>query len=400
MVKRCQRSAMLRRRANSTTTIPLVRSPAASRFCCIMMPTALPAPALLPPRFREPLCFGALELPSRLNLAPLAGYTNRPFRQTVRELGGVGLATTDLVNARAVLEQTPKTMELLATCPADRPWAVQLFGSRSDEMRAAAQWVRDYGATVIDINMGCPVRKVVKGGGGSAMMCDRTRTIDLVAGIVAAVDCPVTVKMRLGWDQSDLSAPYFAREFEKVGVAAITIHGRFRSQGFSGNVHLDGIKAVVDAVHRIPVIGNGDIRTVADAARMLSETGCAGLAMGRGALANPWIFRQLHRWLASGDPGPRGTYEERLAFLVRHLYRLVEWRGEWHGCIQFRKIGTWYSKALRTGKAIQQKFVRLDSIQMFDEIVEYLRERGAPPGWDQHDAHHAIAVPSGPMAHW
>src|SRR5262245_55616377 len=176
-----------------------------------------------PPAWAGPLRVGPLTLPARFSLAPLAGYTNLPFRLSVRELGGLGLATTDLVNARAVLEGSRKTMELLATCPGDRPLAVQIFGADPGEMAAAAQWLEGCGVSAIDINMGCPVRKVVKCGGGSAMMCNADATVGLVRRVVEAVRVPVTVKMRLGWDMANWNAPFFAREFEQAGVAAVTI---------------------------------------------------------------------------------------------------------------------------------------------------------------------------------
>src|SRR5262245_28639851 len=168
-------------------------------------------------QFDGPLRYGSLELPSRFHLAPLAGYTNLALRLSVRELGGLGLATTDLVNARAVLEGMKKTMELAATTPEDRPFAVQLFGANPDEMPAAAPWVEDYGVSRIGINRGCPVRKVGRHGGGFAMMCDAGGTVALVGHIVKAVRVPVTVKMRLGWDGDNWSAPYFARAFEGAG---------------------------------------------------------------------------------------------------------------------------------------------------------------------------------------
>ena len=170
-------------------------------------------------------------MPSRYFLAPLAGYTNLALRRTLRELGGLGLATTDLVNARALLKGGRKTLELIATTPDDRPTAVQIYGAEPEYLRAAAQYLEAAGFGHIDINMGCPVHKVVKGGGGSAMMCDTTgKTVELVRSVVDGVKIPVTVKMRLGWDERQLSAPYFAREFEQIGVAAITIHGRTRAR--------------------------------------------------------------------------------------------------------------------------------------------------------------------------
>ena len=368
------------------------------------MPHSTPEIPPPPPQYREPLSVGTLRLASRFNLAPLAGYTNLPFRLSVREVGGVGLCTTDLVNARAILEGIKKTMELLATAPGDRPLAVQIFGSRADEMPAAAKWLVERGlADSIDINMGCPVRKVVKTGGGSSMMCDTTgATVDLVRKVVEAVPVPVTVKMRLGWDDANHSAPYFAREFEKIGVAAITIHGRTREQGFSGHVNREGIRRVVEAVGRIPVFGNGDVRSIADAARMIEETGCHGIAIGRGALADPWIFRQLSSWVETGDPGPRGTYAERIEFMRLHLRRLVEWKGdEKYGCVLFRKIATWYTKALRLPKRVQQSLVMLSNLCTFEELIAPFVDAGAPDGWTEYDAQQSqIAVPAGPISHW
>src|SRR5262245_38454526 len=196
----------------------------------------------------------------------------------------MGLATTDLVNARALLRTSRKTMELIQTCPEDHPVAVQIYGAEKEEMCAAARWLEAYGVASIDINMGCPVHKVVRGGGGSAMLCDTGNTVALVRAVVESVRIPVTVKMRLGWDDTQWSAPFFAREFEQAGVAAVIIHGRTRAQGFGGQVNLEGIRAVAEAVERIPVIGNGDVRSVADAARMLHTTHCSGIAIGRGAL--------------------------------------------------------------------------------------------------------------------
>src|SRR6187549_708223 len=184
--------------------------------------------------------FGSLELKSNLFLSPLAGYTNLPFRLAVREVGGLDLATTDLVNARSLLEQNPKAFKLIETCPADRPLAVQLFGSVPEEMRDAAVILEARGVASIDINMGCPVKKVCKVGGGSAMMTELDKTAALVKSMVDAVKVPVTAKMRLGWDDENLTAPDLARALEDIGVAAIFVHGRTREQGFDGTVKLAG----------------------------------------------------------------------------------------------------------------------------------------------------------------
>jgi nifR3 family TIM-barrel protein len=342
-----------------------------------------------------------LRLASPFLLAPLAGYTNLPFRLAVRELGGLGLATTDLVNARALLQRSRKTLELIQTCPADRPLAVQIYGKEPSEMRDAAAWLESYGVSAVDINMGCPVHKVTRGGGGSALLCDAARTVALVCAIVEAVRLPVTVKMRLGWDDDSLSAPFFAREFEQAGVAAVTIHGRTRAQGFGGQVNLEGIRAVVEAVERIPVIGNGDVRTLADAVRMFAAAGCAGIAIGRGALLNPWLFAQLQHWQKTGDPGPGPTYGERVTFMDRHFRLLVDQRGEYFASLTFRKVANWYCKVLRPGRDIQQRLMQLARLAEFEAIIAQVRER--EPTEDERECpkgDDVIRVPRGPIEHW
>src|SRR5438132_8240459 len=213
---------------------------------------------------------GSLQLSSNLFLSPLAGYTNLPFRLTLREAGGLDLATTDLVNARSLLEKNPKALKLIESCPADRPLAVQLFGSVPEEMRDAAAYLESIGISAIDINMGCPVRKVCRVGGGSAMMTELDKTAQLVKGMVDAAKIPVTAKMRLGWDDQNLTAPDLAKTLEGVGIAAIFVHGRTREQGFGGRVNLAGIRSVVEAVKSIPVIGNGDV-TTPEAARVMLD---------------------------------------------------------------------------------------------------------------------------------
>ena len=219
----------------------------------------------------------------------------------MRQIGGIGLATTDLVSADAILHANPKTLKMIETHPEDRPFAVQIFGRDAATMVDAAQYLEERGVDSIDINMGCPVAKIAGGGSGAGMMCNADGTMTLVQKIVEAVKIPISVKMRLGWDSTQLTAPTFAREFEKICVVAIAIHGRTREQGFSGCVDLSGIRKVAEATESIPVIGNGDVRTVADAARMLTETGCDGVSIGRGALANPWIFKQLSQWEETGE---------------------------------------------------------------------------------------------------
>jgi nifR3 family TIM-barrel protein len=358
--------------------------------------TSFPSP---PELLRAPLSLGTLPLPSRFFLAPLAGYTSLAFRLAVRRLGGLGLATTDLVNARSIMEQRPRSFELAETCPDDRPLSIQIYGHVVAEMVYAAKWVVDHGASIVDINMGCPVNKVVRSGGGSALMCQADSAVALVAGVVNAVQVPVTVKMRLGWDDQSITAPELARAFEGVGVAAVIVHGRTREQGFSGEVSRSGIAAVVDAVHRIPVVANGDIRTLFHVDATFRETGCAAISIGRGALANPFVFRQLAHWAASGAPGPEPTFDERLDVMVDHFRGLLERRGERLACLQFRKLIKWYSFAIRPPKELSHRLINLASAQLFDETVAAIRASGPASQLPGH-LEPRVPVPAGAIDKW
>jgi nifR3 family TIM-barrel protein len=365
--------------------------------------------------------FGSLTLSSNLCLSPLAGYTTLPFRRVVRELGGLGLATTDLVNARSLIERRAKALKLIETAESDRPLAVQLFGSVPEEMRDAAALVESFGIGSVDINMGCPVRKVCRVGGGSAMMTELDKTARLVRGMVTAVKIPVTAKMRLGWDDENLTAPELARALEDAGVAAVFVHGRTREQGFGGTVNLAGIRAVVAAVKTIPVIGNGDVTTPEAAKRMFDETGCAGVSVGRGAFYNPWIFQHTGHYLATGELLPEPPFEERVRVMSRHLELMIEVFGETHACRMFRKIAPWYARRFGPASEFNKRVVLLASRAQFDEILQHYRQwraqflddngelkpryRPAPmvasfmqPAGEGHAGH--IAVPKGPVEVW
>jgi len=319
---------------------------------------------------------GQLNLNSNLFLSPLAGYTNLPFRLVLREVGGLGLATTDLVNARSLLERRPKALKLIESRPADRPLAVQLFGSVPEEMRDAAVQLEAAGIDAVDINMGCPVRKVCRVGGGSAMMSELDKTAKLVKGMVEAVKIPVTAKMRLGWDDQNITAPDLARALEDVGVGAIFVHGRTREQGFGGTVNLAGIRAVVAAVRTIPVIGNGDVTTPEAAKRMFDETGCAGLSVGRGAFYNPWIFRHTAHYLERGELLPEPSFDERARVMCRHMDLMVEVFGEDLGCRMFRKVAPWYARRFGPASEFNKRVVRISSrVEFYAVLEEYRRWR-------------------------
>jgi nifR3 family TIM-barrel protein len=347
----------------------------------------------------EPLRIGGVALPSRFFLAPLAGYTSLAFRLAVRACGGLGLATTDLVNARSLIENRRRALELSETNEDDRPLSIQIYGHVVPEMEQAARIVVDGGASIVDINMGCPVRKVVRIGGGSALMCQADRAVELVSAVVNAASVPVTVKMRLGWDEESLSAPALARAFEQVGVAAVIIHGRTRAQGFSGSVDRSGIRAVVEAVDSMPVVANGDVRSIADAATMFAETGCAAVSIGRGALANPFFFRQLECWVRTGEPGPDPSFDERLDFMAVHFHGLLERRGEHYACLQFRKLLKWYMHFTRMPKPLYLKLINLRSSDLFDETLAEIRAHGPSSPLPGHFEAH-VPVPSGPIDKW
>jgi len=325
---------------------------------------------------RPVFSLGKLKLGSNLFLSPLAGYTNLPFRLVIREIGGVDLCTTDLVNARSLLEKNPKAIKLIETNEADSPLSVQLFGGVPEEMRDAAAYLESIGMASVDVNMGCPVPKVTKTGGGASMMTELPKTQALIRAMSDAINIPVTAKMRLGWDEKNLTAPDLAKALEDAGVSAIFVHGRTRAQGFDGTVNLDGIRKVVEAVDSIPVIGNGDVTTVEAARVMIEKTGCAGVSVGRGAFYNPWIFSHISDYLKTGKTPPEPSFEERIEVLRRHYELMVEVFGEDRGSVTFRKVAPWYAKRFGPVKPFNQAIVRISTRADFEHVLgEYLEWR-------------------------
>ena len=354
------------------------------------------------PNIPAPIQIGQLKLDSRYFLSPLAKYTNLPFRRVIRECGGLGLATCDLINARALLAGSRKSLALIRTCEQDTPFSVQIFGSEPKYMHDAAQLLESLpGIDSIDINMGCPVDHVTNNGAGAKMMCCPADTIKLVQSVVDAVQLPVTVKMRLGWDDTRLTAPQFAREFEQIGVKAVAIHGRTREQGFGGSVDLSGIRKVVEAVESIPVIGNGDIRSIPDAARMLERTGCHGISVGRGALANPWIFRQLAEWEQTGSYGPPGNFEQRLQLLMSQYKYHAELDNPHHALIGYRRTVHWFLKAMRVGTQLRDRVQHATTESEFLEAIENIRQAGPVEGTRTGILPELqVPVPAGPVERW
>lgn len=329
------------------------------------------------------LRIGPVQLSTPLLLAPIAGHCDLSFRILCRELGGVGLASTDLLNCRAVLRGTARSLDLAKTDKADQPLCIQLYGCDEDPLPEAGAWAVDRGATIVDINMGCPVDKVAKKNGGSLLLCDPDRTVRLAQRIVAAVDrasggrVPVTAKMRLGLDAGRIVAPRLAASLEQVGIAAVTVHGRTTAQMFSGRADWRAIGDVVAAVNRIPVIGNGDVDGPAAAIDLMDKSGCSGVMIGRAALRAPWVFAQVaagmgitvHSWAGRTmsrelshrlNGGEDLTLVDKLWVIERHLDLLLEHAGEAEAVRCLRQRISWYGKTMGHVKPLKES-IRLAS---------------------------------------
>lgn len=266
----------------------------------------------------KPISIGAINIDPPLTLAPMAGQTNHAFRVLCREQGGVGLVCTELISSHAMQNNRSKTALRFDWHVSESPVAVQLFGSHPYEMAEAARIVVDHGADIVDINMGCWVPKVAKKGAGAALLKDVCAAVAVVEAIVKAVPVPVTVKVRSGWQRGQPTAVPFARAAVSAGVQAIAVHARFADQGFTGSADWDIIRQVKHAASSIPVIGNGDVFNGPDAARLLHETGCDAVMIGRGALGRPWIFRHIAHFLQTGQTLPEPPPEEKIALALRH----------------------------------------------------------------------------------
>ncbi len=274
----------------------------------------------------QPMTIGGLVIDPPLTLAPMAGQTNHAFRTLCRDMGDCGLVCTELISSQAMQYKgaRQRTMLKFDWSPEESPFAVQLFGSDPYIMAEAARIVADHGADIVDINMGCWVPKIAKKGGGAALLKDLCSATAVVEAVVNAVEVPVTVKIRSGWDMTNPTAVQFARAAEQLGAQAIAVHARFAEQGFTGQADWDVIRQVKQAVTSIPVIGNGDVFNATDARRMLEETGCDGVMIGRAALGNPWIFRQIAHYIRTGEALPEPTIAERAAAALQQARRTLE----------------------------------------------------------------------------
>jgi tRNA-dihydrouridine synthase B len=309
---------------------------------------------------------GNIELDTPVALAPMAGISDLPYRVICREFG-CGLTVSEMVSAKGLLYKNEKTFAMLQIDEAERPTAIQLFGSVPEELAEAARIVEAQGADIIDFNMGCPVPKVVNNGEGSALMKVPELAGKILEAMVKAVRVPVTVKFRAGWDEEHRNAVEIAKIAEASGVAAVAVHGRTRNQFYMGKADWEIIRRVKEAV-RIPVFGNGDVFTAGDGLRMFKETNCDGLMLARGAYGNPWLFTQLRAALAGKDI-PAVTAGEKLQQIILHATALVDFKGEKVAIREMRSHASAYIKGLPRASEYREKFHRLETLREMVDLV-------------------------------
>ncbi len=317
---------------------------------------------------REPLTIGGVALDNPVILAPMAGVCNPPFRILAKRLGA-GMVCAEMVSDKALVHRNERTQHMVQIVPDEHPVSLQLVGYDKETMVMAAEMVASgTNADIIDINMGCPVLKIHKNGSGAALAKDPFYAAEIVDAVVRRVDRPVTVKFRKGWDDDHVNAVEVAKAVEAAGAQAVTVHGRTAKQMYAGKADWSIIRQVKEAV-TIPVIGNGDVNSPEEAARLLFETGCDGVMIGRAALGYPWIFREIAAYLAHGDIIAPPTAEERMAVAIEHLHLLVADKGEYIGVREMRKHAGWYVKGLPGSAQLRQAINELDSAAAMESFL-------------------------------
>ena len=312
---------------------------------------------------------GNLKLENPYILAPMAGVTDLPFRLLCKEQGA-GLLCMEMISAKALQYKNKNTKVLLAIHPQEYPVSLQLFGSDPKIISEQAKRIEDLPFQILDINMGCPVPKVVKNGEGSALKKNPKLVFEIVSQLVKAIEKPVTVKIRKGFDDDHINAVEIAKIAEEAGASAVAVHGRTREQYYSGEADWDIIRQVKEAV-KVPVIGNGDVKCVQDAVRMMSETGCDMVMIGRGALGNPWIFREINGYFSSGlRIMPPPTLAERIVVIKKHIDALCAAKGEGRGMREARKHVAWYMHGLRGAAEFRRMAGELETLSDLDKLLE------------------------------
>lgn len=320
-------------------------------------------------KYLKKLKIGNVELENNLILAPMAGVTNRPFRTICKEIGNSGLVCTEMASSKAMFHNDQKTKRLLNTDGEKRPISYQIFGSDVETMAFSAKYVSEF-ADIIDINMGCPAPKVVKNGDGSKLLLDLDKAEEIMKAVVQNSKVPVTLKIRKGWDKENIVAVEVAKIAEKAGISAITVHGRTRSEFYTGIADLDIIKKVKENVN-IPVIGNGDVIDEITAKKMFEYTGVDGIMIGRGSFGNPWIFRNIIYYLQNGEKLSEPTNQEKLEVMKKHIKLAVEEKGE-IAIKELRKHIAWYTKNMKKSSEFRNSINKVETEkELLLKIEEY-----------------------------
>ncbi len=335
---------------------------------------------------------GPLHLDGKMLLSPLCGVTDSPFRTLARR-HGAAMVFCEMTSSDGLVRKNPKTFELLEYRPEERPVGSQLCGSDAAIMADAARMCADLGFDSVDLNYGCPVRKVIARDAGAAMLTDLHRLERVTKAVVDAVSLPVTAKIRIGWDKNTVNAHEVARVLEGTGVRWITVHARTRTEKFTGQAHWEVIARVKEATS-LPVIGNGDVKTPEDAKRMVDETGCDAVMVGRGSFGNPWLFERGNRILAGLDPGPEPTPRERIQTAVTHLHDLARKKGEYASTLM-RKHIAWYVRGLYDNSTLCREVNHAKSIAEVEELLWRYLDRLETPRASTAAGHGAPAAANG-----
>lgn len=318
----------------------------------------------------KPLMIGSVTLPNNLILAPMAGITDLPFRILCKEQGA-GLLCMEMVSAKAVLYKNKNTESLLSIHPEENPVSLQLFGSDPDIVSTIAHQLEDRPFDILDLNMGCPVPKIVNNGEGSALMKNPLLAGRIIEKTVKAIEKPVTVKIRRGFDEEHVNAVEMAKIAENAGAAAIAVHGRTREQFYAGKADWDIIRQVKEAVS-IPVIGNGDLLTAEDVIKMGEQTVCDGFMIARGAQGNPWIFKQILHYFETGEHLQKPSVSEVTQMILRHAKMMLEFKGEYIGIREIRKHAAWYTAGYPNSSRLRAKINEVENFEALEELL--LRE--------------------------
>lgn len=317
-------------------------------------------------RQMEELRIGNVILDNNLILAPMAGVCDLPFRVLCKEQGA-GLLCMEMVSAKGIYYRNKNTEILLTTAPEERPVSLQLFGADAHIMSEMAKRIEERPFDILDINMGCPVPKVVNNGEGSALMKQPRLVFEIVSEIVKAIHKPVTVKIRKGFDDDHVNAVEIARIAEEAGASAVAVHGRTREQYYSGKADWDIIRQVKEAVS-VPVIGNGDILTAEDVKAMKEQTNCDGFMIGRGAQGNPWIFRQIQHYLEYGEELPKPKLQEVADMILRHARAQIAYKGETMGIREMRKHAAWYTSGYKNSAKLRGRINEIETYRQLEEL--------------------------------